>query len=178
MGASNELGLPWPEASDLADGPDAVQDLALATDQKMTGLRSWIADRANAGGGDNMLTVYPTGTSNLHTRTIPVVAVGWAEIEYDVSVFQTASGGAVAVANWGGLLRMYINEQLAGIGRIHNRNTTKYVKGRAVAAVQLPKSYSASMILRIEGANDPTSSSAFSFAEYDLNIRQYGALRA
>jgi hypothetical protein len=167
MGATPNLGLPWPELPSQADGPAAFQALATATENKMSNYvtrASWI--------GDVNLPFSPGSQVAVFTQDIPAVAIGWCWLDAQVYI---QSGNATQQA--GGVMILSgqnLSQELRRL-RWHSRGQSSYFSVSGGAAMAVPPSMSV-INIQITIACDPTSYPA-SVYEYNVGVTQFGAPR-
>lgn len=122
MGTTPTYGIDWPELADLADGPNALQTLALGVEAVLPNLL-W-TDAGSAGPG---FTALPGEIADCHSLTsYPLVAIGWADLSFEITLVSPLHGlSTQASANIAGYIYLLVNgTQIGPPQRYHSYNTS------------------------------------------------------
>lgn len=174
MASSADLGLPSPELTDLADAPAALKALADMVDAKMTRLRNWMRVNGQGMSGSDLGTLVTAGTTVqiMPAQSPALLVVGSCEVDFDVVLMSDNT----AATTWAGSLLMYLNGTQVSTNRWHNHGATRLITASCQAAISLPVGVS-SLTFGVNMFVDTLSNSSVRAIEWELNVRQYGALR-
>lgn len=178
MGATAKLGFPWPELTNSADGPAAIQALAQQVETQMTNYNN---PSAVAYGNDYNVHVAPGAQNTFFSIDIVPTVIGWGMIDVDCALAVGGPQGgrvpATPVQNAGGQLLVMQGATLLRGMRWHSRMRAEIVFVGGAIPVALPSSVS-SIQLRLICACD-TNSDAYGVDVYTANVAvtQFGAPR-
>lgn len=157
-------GFPIPLLSSIADGPDAISDLAYRVEREMTGLRAV----------SNYSREQNTSLSNVagvpvHTTTTPLVVIGWVEVEVEVFLGSLVAESAFIAGN----IWLDLNGVRARTIRYHNQGLTKVINPTFTGTLGITAA-DTSLTAIVSVAADPVSSGHL-YHRSSLAVRQYGA---
>lgn len=173
--STGEIQLPYPEYSETATGPDAIQALAQATADKMPTFR-WNESNFNQNG----FTALPGGPPvDAHSLTsYPLVVVGWADLLFNITLNSVQYGTPQQLnANFAGFLYLYVNgTQIGAPERFHSLGSP----GARVGIHRHAPLFKATSVFQVQVklTIDGLSSAAVTVLIDQWNITQFGTLRS
>lgn len=174
MGATPNLGLPWPELPTQADGPAAFQALATATENKMTTFitrSSW--------NGDIGVAAPPGAQVALFNQDTAAAAIGWCwiDVQVNITVGDPAVGGGIP--NVGGMLIISgqnLSQELRRF-RWHSNHRSWIFSVGGGCAMALPASVSVINIQVTMAVDSGSASTGAQGVQYNVGLTQFGAAR-
>lgn len=120
------LRLPIPDGGSVADGPDAIGDLALAVEAKMPSYQGVIYDLET----EAEVHIRPGETQTVVVGKVSSTVNGWIELEWDLGIAADDTNGNQGWAekrNYAGLIIASIAGTRLRAQRYHSQNQSQYV---------------------------------------------------
>lgn len=173
MGTTPIYGIDWPELSDLADGPNGFETVALGVEAALPNLL-W----ADFGSAVNGQQAPPGEIADCHSlATYPLVAIGWVDVSFEVTLLSTYYGAPQQPnANFAGYLYLLINgTQIGPPQRYHSQNSYRCTSViRRTAPLQKSTTY---LSVQLKFSVDATSYGGAVTGIDNWCISQFGAPR-
>jgi hypothetical protein len=157
-------GFPIPTLSTIADGPDAISDLAYRTERQMTNLRAVTSYGREAATALSNVSGVP-----VHTVNTALAVIGWVEIEVEIYLSSLVGAEAFVAGN----IWLDANGTRLRTIRYHNQGVTRAVQKSFTGAMEVTAAVT-NLTTAISVAADPTSSGHL-YQASNISVRQYGA---
>lgn len=170
MGQTTEFQYPWPELSEVADGPDGYQDLAARAEAAYPLPRLY----THISGDYNGAAVMPNTTRVIVSDTRASVAVGWIEVDFGILIRSPSPGNDVAA---GGSVFIKVNGVLVGQAGWHTYAQTQQVDPRTTGKMIIPRSMSSFTVECSINVENGSYGNGMLAGRYNIDIWQHGAPR-
>jgi hypothetical protein len=178
MGATAKLGFPWPELTNSADGPAAIQALAQQVELQMT---NYNFASVVAYGNDYNSHVAPGAQTTYFSVDLTPAVIGWALIDVNVALSVGGPQGgrvpATPVQNAGGQVLIQQGATLLRGLRWHSRMRAEIVDVAGFIPLALPSSVGSIQLRIIVSCDSNSDAYGCDVYESNVSVSQFGAPR-